>query len=141
MLRVRRLRVGARLPERAHADDAGLDLFSAEDVTIPVNGRRLVGCGIALAIPRGYVGSVRPRSGLAHTHGVTVLNAPGTIDPGYRGEVKVLLANFGGNPFTVRPGDRIAQLVLELVGYLEPVEVEELEATERGTGGFGSTGK
>jgi dUTP pyrophosphatase len=139
------VRVGpVEVPLPAYQTDGavGLDLCAAiaEPVTIAPGGRALVGTGIAMAIPRGFEGQVRPRSGLALRHGVTVLNAPGTIDPDYRGEVKVVLANFGDAPFDVAPGDRIAQLVVAPVARASLVLVETLDETARGAGGYGSTG-
>lgn len=129
------------LPHRAHADDAGLDLSSAEFVEIPAGGRALVDTGLALALPPGSVGLVCPRSGLAARHGITVLNGPGIVDAGYRGPIKVALHNTDlTEPFTVQVGDRIAQLVL--VPFLAPVllGVEDLEETDRAGAGFGSSG-
>lgn len=139
-LRIRR-NGDARMPQRAHADDAGLDLASAEDLVIPPGGRALVDTGLAIALPPGTVGMVCPRSGLAARHGVTVLNGPGIVDAGYRGPVKVALHNTDpSEPFALQVGDRIAQLVV--VPFLAPVlqEVEDLETTERAAGGFGSSG-
>jgi dUTP pyrophosphatase len=135
------LAAGARPPYRAHADDAGFDLVSDEQVTIPAGGRALVGTGVRLALPVGTVGMVCPRSGLAVRHGLTVLNGPGIVDAGYRGEVKVPLHNTDlHEEITVRPGDRIAQLVV--VPFLAPrvVEVADLGTTQRAEGGFGSSG-
>jgi dUTP pyrophosphatase len=139
-LQVKRLVADAPLPAYAHDGDAGLDLAAAEDVELPAGGRAAVPTGLAVAVPRGWVGLVHPRSGLARRHGVTVANAPGTIDAGYRGEVQVLLVNLGRDPVTLRKGDRVAQLLLQRVGRAEIVEVEELDGTTRGEGGFGSTG-
>ncbi|MGP9539663.1 dUTP diphosphatase [Brachybacterium sp. AOP43-C2-M15] len=139
-LRIRRTG-SAPLPHRAHADDAGLDLASAEEVEIPAGGRALVDTGLALALPPGTVGMVCPRSGLAVRHGVTVLNGPGIVDAGYRGPIKVALHNTDpSEPFRLHVGDRIAQLVV--VPFLAPVlqEVEDLEATDRAAAGFGSSG-
>lgn len=136
-----RLAPGAPMPHRAHADDAGLDLTSAEDVEIPAGGRALVDTGISLALPPGTVGLVCPRSGLAARHGVTVLNGPGIVDAGYRGPIKVSLHNTDlAEPFGLHAGDRIAQLVV--VPFLAPVlqEVDDLDATERAASGFGSSG-
>jgi dUTP pyrophosphatase len=141
-LRFRRLSAAARPPAQAHAGDAGYDLHAAEAVTIGPGERASVGTGIAVAIPDGQAGLVVPRSGLAARHGVSVVNAPGLIDSGYRGELRVLLLNTDrAEPFEVEPGDRIAQLVLVRVeaGGLE--ELAELDATPRGAGGFGSTGR
>jgi dUTP pyrophosphatase len=136
------LRVDADLPLPAYArpDDAGLDLYAAESVTLTPGGRALVPTGIALAIPVGFAGFVLPRSGLALRHGVTVLNTPGLIDAGYRGEVKVLLVNHGSAPVTLGRGDRIAQLVVQRVEHVSLAPVAELPVSPRGAGGFGSTG-
>jgi dUTP pyrophosphatase len=140
-LLVRRLDPAATLPARAHDDDAGLDLYACEAVTVWASGRASVRTGIALEIPPGHAGLVLPRSGLAARHGIALVNAPGLIDSGYRGEVRVLLLNTDGDAhFEVAPGDRIAQLLLVPFASAEPVEVEELAASERGDGGFGSTG-
>jgi dUTP pyrophosphatase len=141
-VRVPVLRVDAALPLPAYAraDDAGLDLHAAEDVTLPPGARALVPTGLALAIPPGYAGLVLPRSGLALRHGVTLLNTPGLIDAGYRGEVKVLLVNLGGSAVTLGRGDRIAQLVVQRVEHVTLAPVSELPPTARGAGGFGSTG-
>jgi dUTP pyrophosphatase len=137
-----RLRDAARLPSRAHEGDAGLDLHAAEAVTIPPGERASVGTGVAVEIPDGFAGLVLPRSGLAARHGIALVNAPGLIDSGYRGEVRVLLLNTDrGEPFGVAPGDRIAQLVLTPVAEAEPVEVAELTASVRAEGGFGSSGR
>jgi dUTP pyrophosphatase len=138
---VRRFDPTLALPAYARADDAGLDLHAAETTVIEPGARALVPTGIALAIPSGYAGLVLPRSGLALRHGVTVLNAPGLIDAGYRGQVKVLLINHDPEPATVARGERIAQLVLLRVERAELAEVAELPTSERGAGGFGSTGR
>jgi dUTP pyrophosphatase len=137
---IARLDQGLPLPQYAHAHDAGLDLHAARDLTLEAGQRALVETGIAGAIPPGWAGFVLPRSGLALREGVTVLNAPGLIDAGYRGEVKVLLINCGADRAVLRRGDRIAQLVVQPVTRVELVEVEALPASDRGTGGFGSTG-
>lgn len=138
---VRRLDRDLPLPAYAHPDDAGLDLLAAETVTLEPGARALVSTGIAVAIPAGCAGFVLPRSGLALEHGVTLLNAPGLIDAGYRGEVKVLLANHDPrDPVTLRRGERIAQLVVQRVERVELTEVQALPASGRGAGGFGSTG-
>ena len=129
------------MPARAREDDAGLDLYAAKATSIEPGGRALVPTGIAVAIPPGYAGFVLPRSGLALRHGVTLLNTPGLIDPGYRGEVKVLLVNHDRAAATVARGDRIAQLVIQRVEPVELIEVEELPPSDRGGGGFGSTGR
>jgi len=140
-LRFRRLSAAARPPAQAHEGDAGYDLHAAEAVTIEPGARASVGTGIAVAIPDGQAGLVVPRSGLAARHGISVVNAPGLIDSGYRGEIRVLLLNTdGAEPFAVEPGDRIAQLVLVRVETAAVEEVAELDETARGTGGFGSTG-
>ena len=145
-MRVQRLPHGQGLPlpayQSAHA--AGLDLVAAvprqEPVKLPPGARALVPTGFVLELPHRYEAQVRPRSGLALKHGVTVLNSPGTIDSDYRGEVMVLLVNLGGETFLVQRGDRIAQLVIAPVAQVEIVAVEVLDATERGESGFGSTG-
>jgi dUTP diphosphatase len=138
---VKRLDPDLPLPGYARASDAGLDLRSSERVVIEPGERALVGTGVAVAIPPGFAGLVVPRSGLALRHGVTVLNAPGLIDAGYRGEVKVLLVNHDRKaPVILERGERIAQLVVQAVAAVDLVEVPELSASERGAGGFGSTG-
>jgi dUTP pyrophosphatase len=131
---------GARLPARAHPGDAGLDLFAAVDVDIPAGETRLVGTGLAIELPPGTEGQIRPRSGLALRHGITVLNAPGTIDAGYRGEVGILLINHGRQAFRVRRGMKVAQLVVTPVVEVEVVEAAALSDTARARDGFGSTG-
>jgi dUTP pyrophosphatase len=137
-----RLSEGAREPSRAHDGDAGFDLYAVEAAVIPAGERASVGTGIALAIPEGWAGLVLPRSGLAARHGITLPNAPGLIDAGYRGEVRVLLLNTDSRAaFEVAPGDRIAQLVLVRHESPELIEVESLEETVRGAGGFGSSGR
>ena len=140
-LPVRLLHPAAQLPRRAHPGDAGADLFSVEEVVIPAGDRRDVGTGIALAIPSGYAGFVQPRSGLAFKHGIMVVNSPGLIDAGYRGEVRVALYNSGREPFTVAVGERIAQLVVQKVEEAEFLATDELPDTSRGQGGFGSSGR
>jgi dUTP pyrophosphatase len=140
-LHVTRLRPEAMLPGRAHPWDAGLDLGAAEDVVVPAGGRAAVPTGLAVAIPPGWAGLVVPRSGLARRHGVTVTNAPGLVDAGYRGEVMVLLTNHGDADHPVAAGDRVAQLVLVPVWTGDVVETADLPASDgRGAGGFGSTG-
>jgi dUTP pyrophosphatase len=141
-LRVMRLPHGEGLPLPAYATSgaAGMDIVSAEDVTIAPGARHAVATGLAVAIPHGYEIQVRPRSGLALKHGITVPNAPGTIDSDYRGEVKAILINHGAEPFEIRRGDRVAQLVVAPVVQGAWLEVAELDATARGEGGFGSTG-
>ena len=128
------------MPKRATAGSAGFDLAAAEEVTIASGAVHAVATGFALAIPEGLEGQVRPRSGLALKHGVTVLNAPGTIDSDYRGELKVILINHGALPFRVAIGDRIAQLVIATVSNVGIELVQDLAGTSRGAGGFGSTG-
>lgn len=142
-LRFQRLSDAAQLPSRANDGDAGLDLYAAETVTIaPGGGRESVGTAIAVEIPPGHAGLVLPRSGSARRHGVTLTNAPGLIDSGYRGELRVLMLNTDpSEPFEVTIGDRIAQLVIVAVASAQPVEVDELGASERGEGGFGSSGR
>ncbi|MEA2418915.1 MAG: dUTP pyrophosphatase [Thermoleophilaceae bacterium] len=141
-LRFRRLSAAARSPAQAHEGDAGYDLHAAEAVTIGPGERASVGTGIAVAIPTGQAGLVVPRSGLAARHGISVVNAPGLIDSGYRGELRVLLLNTDlAEAFAVEPGDRIAQLVLVAVETPELEEATELDETARGAGGFGSTGR
>jgi dUTP pyrophosphatase len=134
---------GLPLPEPATADAAGLDLRAAVDdeIVIEPGDRALVPTGFALEIPVGYEGQVRPRSGLALKHGITIPNAPGTIDADYRGEVQVILMNLGARPFPVRRGERIAQLVVAPVARAGFIEVDVLSDTSRGSGGFGHTGR
>lgn len=131
---------GLPLPAYATAGAAGMDVVSAEDVTLEPGARHPVATGLSMAIPHGYEIQVRPRSGLAFKHGITVPNTPGTIDSDYRGELKVLLINHGKEAFPIARGDRVAQLVLAPVIQASWQEVDELDATERGAGGFGSTG-
>ena len=141
-LPVRRLHPDLPLPAYAHPGDAGADLCAAEDVLLPPGGRATVGTGLAVAVPDGHAAFVHPRSGLAARHGITVVNAPGTVDAGYRGEVRVVLLNTDPDePFTVRRGDRIAQLVVQPVTRVRFVDVAELPPSPRGEGGFGSTGR
>jgi dUTP pyrophosphatase len=140
-LRVLRLDPRARLPTRAHPGDAGLDLYALEPALLEPGQRASVPTGIAIEIPSGQAGLVLPRSGLAARHGISLVNAPGLIDPGYRGELRVLLINTDPEtPFAIAGGDRIAQLVLVRVETAQAVEVASLEDTARGAGGFGSTG-
>ncbi len=137
---IRLLEPSAQAPHYAHPGDAGADLRAAHDVLIPAGGRATVPTGVAIALPPGTVGFVTPRSGLAARHGITVLNAPGTVDEGYRGELRVTLLNTDRTDFQIRAGDRIAQLVVQPVLKVAFVPVEALPTSERGTGGFGSTG-
>ncbi len=141
-VRVKRLPHGEGLDLPAYATDgaAGMDVVSAEDVTIASGARHAVATGLAMAIPPGFEIQARPRSGLALKHGITVPNTPGTIDSDYRGELKVILINHGTEPFEIRRGDRVAQLVLAPVIQASWLPVEELDETARGEGGFGSTG-
>lgn len=139
-LLVSRTDPGIPLPSYAHPGDAGLDLAAAEPVALMPGDRAAVRTGLRVAVPPGWVGLVHPRSGLARHHGITVANAPGTIDAGYRGEVQVLLINLGDRPVQFAQGDRIAQLLLQEVGHARVVEVDDLGVSDRGSGGFGSTG-
>jgi dUTP pyrophosphatase len=137
-----KLKPEATLPTRAHEGDAGLDLYSCENAHIGPGERWSVGTGIAVEIPAGHAGLVLPRSGLARKHGITVVNSPGLIDAGYRGEVSVLLLNTDpAETFLVEAGDRIAQLVIAPVALADPVEAEALAESARGEGGFGSSGR
>lgn len=142
-VQVRRVRPDAVTPRYMTAKAAGLDLCAAIDAPIVIEpgARVAVSTGLAIALPDGFEGQVRPRSGLARDHGITVVNAPGTIDADFRGTVHVMLVNLGAAAFTVQPKERIAQLVIAPVVQAELVEVDELPATERGAGGFGSTGR
>lgn len=140
-LRVHRLDPGLPLPTYAHDGDAGLDLHSAEDRTLAPFERALVGTGIAVAIPEGYAGFVQPRSGLAIRRGLTFVNTPGLIDSHYRGEIRLIVINLDpSQPLSLARGEKIAQLVVQRVEHVAIVEVDELDATARGEGGFGSTG-
>lgn len=140
-IQVKLLHPEARLPARAHPGDAGADLFAVEAVVIPPGERKDVGTGLAVSIPAGYGGFVQPRSGLAFKHGVMLVNSPGLVDSGYRGEVRVALYNSGSEPFAVRVGERIAQLVVQEVEETSFVEKKELPDTARGDCGFGSSGR
>lgn len=140
-LRVRRLDPHAILPTRAHPDDAGLDLYTLEDVTLAPGARAAAGTGVAIELPAGHAGLVLPRSGLAARHGLALVNAPGLIDAGYRGELRVLLLNTDREqPIELAAGSRIAQLIVIAPALPAVVEVTELSGSERGDGGFGSTG-
>jgi len=139
---VRLLSDAARLPGRAHEGDAGLDLHASEAAVLEPGERTSVGTGIAIEVPAGHAGLVLPRSGLAARNGIALVNSPGLIDSGYRGEVRILLINTDRQQsFEIEPGDRIAQLVVAPVSRLRLVEVDTLPATDRGAGGFGSTGR
>ncbi len=140
-VRVKRLTASATLPHPAHPGDAGLDLCAAADLNIGVGETGLVPTGLSLELPPGTEAQVRPRSGLALKHGVTVLNSPGTIDEGYRGEVGVILINHGRTVFEVKTGMKVAQLVVQPTLAVEVVESDTLSDTPRGQGGFGSTGR
>ncbi|MTI60698.1 MAG: dUTP diphosphatase [Firmicutes bacterium] len=140
-IQVKRLNKDIPLPEYQHyGEDAGLDLRSAENLNLSSGEYSLIKTGIKIAIPRGYGGFVYPRSGLALKHGITVLNADGVIDPGYRGELGVILINHGRNDFKIKKGDRIAQLIIHKTFPIKWEEVDELTDSNRGTGGFGHTG-
>ncbi|MBR7180512.1 MAG: dUTP diphosphatase [Kiritimatiellae bacterium] len=130
----------AQLPSYAHEDDAGMDIKSAEALSVPPGGRALVHTGLVMELPSGYEAQVRPRSGLALKRGITVLNTPGTIDAGYRGEVGVILFNSSPEPFAVEIGDKIAQIVVSPVTHAEIALTDDVGSTDRGEGGFGSTG-
>ncbi len=137
-----RLREGASIPSRAHEGDAGLDLYACEAATVPPGERASVATGVAVEIPAGHAGLVLPRSGLAARHGIALVNAPGLIDSGYRGEVKVLLLNTDRErAFEIGPGERIAQLLIVSYAETEPVLASDLAETTRGGGGFGSSGR
>ena len=135
-----KLRESAHIPQKAHEDDAGFDLYASEDFTLKAHGYGCVPTALSVEIPEGYEAQVRPRSGLAAKYGVTVLNAPGTIDAGYRGEVKVILINHGEADFEISAGMRIAQMVISPVCPAEFIEAVSLEESVRGEGGFGSSG-
>ena len=139
-LKVKKLTENATIPHYAHPGDAGLDLFSTEHTILEPGATCLVKTGISLELPAGTEGQVRPRSGLALKHSITVLNSPGTIDEGYRGEVGVILINHGKTAYTIEPGMKIAQLLIKPVISVNVIEAEELSGTHRGEGGFGSTG-
>lgn len=139
-MKVKRLHEDAQLPYRAHPGDAGLDVFSIEEKMILPGEVGLVGTGIALELPEGTEAQMRPRSGLALKHAVTLLNSPGTIDEGYRGEIKIIMINHGKEPFTVEKGMRIAQVVVAPVMRIEVLETVEMTDSERSAGGFGSSG-
>lgn len=141
-LEIKRLDKGLPLPAYAHEGDAGLDLFAAEDFTLAPHQRALVPTGIAVAIPEGYAGFVQPRSGLAAKQGLGIVNAPGLIDAHYRGEIKVIAINLDPEtPISLSRGDKVAQLVIQAVARVQLAEVDDLDPTVRGEGGFGSTGR
>ena len=140
-IEVQRLDPGLPMPAYARDGDAGLDLYAAETVTLAPGARAAVGTGVAVAIPPGYAGFVLPRSGLALRHGLSLVNTPGLIDAGYRGEIRVILINHDReSPITLTRGDRIAQLVIQRIESADLIEVAKLPPTSRGSGGFGSTG-
>ena len=139
-LSIRRIDPAAEMPTYAHPGDAGMDVRSIEELTLEPGARALVHTGLVFQLPPDAEAQVRPRSGLALKHGVTVLNSPGTIDAGYRGEVGVILVNLGQQPFRIEKGMKIAQVVVSRVEQAEIVEVQETDETDRGSGGFGSTG-
>ena len=140
-LKFKRIHPDAVLPAYAHPSDAGMDIRSVADVTVPARGRALVPTGLVVLLPPLYEAQVRPRSGLALKHGITVLNTPGTIDSGYRGEIGVILFNSSDVDFQIKKGDRVAQVVIAPVTQPVIEEAQEIDETDRGAGGFGSTGK
>ena len=139
-LRVKRLCEEAKIPGYAHEGDSGMDLYSVEDLTLAPGERRLVKTGLQIALPRGFEAQVRPKSGLAANFGVTVLNTPGTIDSGYRGEIMAIMVNLGSQPYRVEKGKKIAQMVIAKVEEAKVEEVDSLDETARKGNGFGSTG-
>jgi dUTP pyrophosphatase len=141
-VRIKRLRSDASLPRYITSHAAGMDLAAAidEPITLAARERASVGTGIAISLPEGYEAQIRPRSGLATRHGITLLNSPGTIDADYRGEIRVILINHGSEAVTIRAGDRIAQMIVGPVTCVDWAEADELDETERGGGGFGHTG-
>jgi dUTP pyrophosphatase len=141
VLKVKKLSDEAIIPDYQSEEAAGFDLHSIDDVIIKPGERKLIGTGLAFEIEKGYEIQIRPRSGLAYKHGITVLNTPGTIDSDYRGEIKVLLINLSDEEFKIKKGERIAQAVVAPVIQAKIVEVDDLNDTKRGSGGFGSTGK
>ncbi|SOC39675.1 dUTP diphosphatase [Ureibacillus acetophenoni] len=139
-VKIKRIHEDAKIPFQANPGDAGMDLYSIESVEIPSGEARLIKTGIQVELPKGTEAQVRPRSGLALKHSITVLNSPGTIDEGYRGEIGVILINHGKSTFLVEKSMRIAQMVIQTVPQVHLVEVDELSKTARGEGGFGSSG-
>ena len=139
-VKVKKLGSDAKVPKLEHEGDAGFDLYSNENLVLKPMERALVGTGISIAFPKGFEAQVRPKSGLAIKHGITLLNTPGTIDAGYRGEVKVIVANLGNEDYSIEKGKKICQVVFNKIEEPEVEEVEELDETTRGEGGFGSTG-
>lgn len=140
MIKVKRLTKDAILPKYAHPGDAGLDLYAAEDKLLKPMERAMIPTGIKIAVPNGYEAQIRPRSGLAVNHGISVVNTPGTIDSGYRGEVMVLAINLSNKEYKIEEGTKIAQMIINKVEQAEFEEVDELDDTTRGEGGMGSTG-
>ncbi len=142
-LKIRKLRDDAQIPRYAHGpeEDAGMDLHSVESVTLAPGETKLVPTGLAIELPSGFEAQIRPRSGLARKHSITLPNSPATIDPGYRGEIRVILQNLGRDPFEIHPGDRIAQIVIARYEAVEWVEGDDLSESARGAGGFGSSGR
>lgn len=140
-LKVKKIHEDAIIPNFAHPGDAGMDLFSVDKLVVNPTESALVPTGICIELPKDTEAQVRPRSGLALKHSVTVLNSPGTIDEGYRGEIKVVLINHGKSPFIIEKGDKIAQMVVKPIYDIDILEVEALDESERGEGGFGSTGR
>jgi dUTP pyrophosphatase len=139
-VKIKRIDKGLPLPAYAHTGDAGCDLYSRDEIILKPGERTLIGTGIAIALPIGHAAFIQPRSGLAAKYGITIVNTPGLIDCQYRGEIKVILLNTDKESFTVKRGDKIAQMVIQKVEEATFIEAEELEETERGDGGFGSTG-
>ncbi|KAB0441589.1 dUTP diphosphatase [Lysinibacillus fusiformis] len=139
-VKIKRMHVDAMLPMQANPGDAGMDLYSIETVEIPAGGTKLIKTGIQIELPKGTEAQIRPRSGLALKHSITVLNSPGTIDEGYRGEIGVILINHGQDTFLVEKSMRIAQMVIQFVPTIQLLEVNELSQTVRGTSGFGASG-
>lgn len=140
-VKIKKLTPDAKLPTYAHDTDAGADVYSSESVTLNPYETKLIGTGIATAIPKGYEISIRPRSGLSLKSPLRIANSPATIDSLYRGEIKIIMTNTGSSPFSIEKGDRIAQMIISPVPMIQWNEVEELDSTERGSGGFGSTGQ
>jgi dUTP pyrophosphatase len=140
LIKIQKINQDVVIPHYAHKGDAGMDLYSAEDAVLPAGERKLIGTGLKFEIPTGFELQIRPKSGLAANFGITVLNTPGTVDSGYRGEVKVILFNSSKNDYHVKKGEKIAQAVIARYEEAEIEEVERLSETTRGDGGFGSTG-
>ena len=139
-LKVKKINPEAKIPAYAHEGDSGMDLHSVENATIEPGERKTVKTGLAISLPKGFEAQVRPKSGLAGNHGITVLNTPGTVDSGYRGEIMVIMANLGNQPYKVEKGKKIAQMVIAKDEEAEVEETEKLDETTRSDGGFGSTG-